>query len=89
MCYAFSPRRPSAIIVFKLKTAMTISMDDLVAAIPTLPTDKPLVFFCDKGIRALDALDILKEQGSTLEALFLDARVEFGGQDLPKVSQLD
>lgn len=34
---------------FKTKTAMVIPMDELVAAIPTLPSDKPLVFFCDRG----------------------------------------
>lgn len=73
---------------FRTKTAMTIPMDKLEAAISTLPTDKPLVFFCANGILSADAYDVLREKGSKLEAYYLEARVEFFKQPLPKVSPL-
>jgi len=71
---------------FKTKTAKVIPMDELEAAIPSLPTDKPIVFFCANGVRSADAYDVLKEKGSKLEAYYLEAVVAFGKHDLPKVT---
>lgn len=71
---------------FKGKTAMLIPMDEFETAIPTLPADKPLVFYCNNGARSMDAYDILQEKGSKLEAYFLEANVVFEKQALPKVA---
>jgi len=71
---------------FKGKTAMMIPMDEFETAIPKLPTDKPLIFYCNNGARAMDAYDILQEKGSKLEAYFLEARVEYAKQALPRVT---
>ncbi|MCU7929160.1 MAG: rhodanese-like domain-containing protein [Candidatus Thiodiazotropha sp. (ex Codakia rugifera)] len=67
------------------KTALWIPMDEFETAIPTLPADKPLVFYCNNGARSMDAYDILQEKGSKLEAYFLEASLEFAKQALPKV----
>ncbi len=71
---------------FKTKTAKVIPMDELEAAIPSLPTDKPIIFFCANGVRSADAYDVLKEKGSKLEAYYLEAVVVFGKKDLPQVT---
>ncbi len=74
---------------FKGGTAYTITVDQLQAAIPELPTDKPLIFFCSTGGRSIDAYEVLKENGSKLEAYYLDANVEFSGQKLPRITAHD
>lgn len=60
-----------------IKGAVNIPVDDLDAKVATLPTDKPVVFFCATGARSGEAYDTVKAARADVKAFFLDANIKF------------
>lgn len=58
-----------------IKGAINIPINQLEKRVDTLPTDKPIVFFCATGGRASEAYDTVKLLRSDVQAYFLDAQV--------------
>ena len=57
--------------------AVMMSVDEVEESVASLPTDKPIVFFCATGARSGEAYDIVKMQRDDLKIFFLDANVAF------------
>ena len=62
-----------------LKGAQSLPINDLEKQVGTLPTDKPVVFFCSTGARAGEAYDTVKLLRAEVQAHFLDAGIKFAG----------
>ena len=62
-----------------VKGALNLPINDLEKQVNTLPTDKPVVFFCSTGARAGEAYDTVKLLRAEVPAHFLDAGVKFSG----------
>ena len=59
-----------------IKGAINLPVDDLDNKLDTLPTDKPVVFFCATGARSGEAYDTVKAARKDVKAYFLDANVK-------------
>jgi len=70
--------------------AVILTVDEVEENVDTLPTDKPIVFFCSTGARSGEAYDIVKMKRDDLKVYFLDANVAFN-QDgsVPKATPPD
>ena len=62
-----------------IKGAQSLPINDLEKQVGTLPTDKPVVFFCSTGARAGEAYDTVKLLRGEVQAYFLDAGIKFSG----------
>ena len=62
-----------------IKGAQSLPINDLEKQVGTLPTDKPVVFFCSTGARAGEAYDTVKLLRAEVQAHFLDAGIKFAG----------
>ncbi|SDG72962.1 rhodanese-like domain-containing protein [Propionivibrio dicarboxylicus] len=60
-----------------IKGAVNIPVDDLDAKVASLPTDKPVIFFCATGARSGEAYDTVKAARADVKAFFLDANIKF------------
>jgi protein tyrosine phosphatase (PTP) superfamily phosphohydrolase (DUF442 family) len=67
-------------------TARVLPVDRIEDEIESLPTDKPIVFFCSTGARSGEAYDMVRMVRDDLELYFLEAAVEFKKQEYPVVS---
>ena len=61
-----------------IKGAVSIPMNDLEKALPTLPRDKPVVFICGTGARSGEAYDTVKMLAGDIQAWFIDGDIKFG-----------
>ncbi len=68
-------RSPTEHATATISGAVNIPIDDLDKKIDELPTDKPIVFFCNMGGTSGEAYDMLKEFRPELEAYFLSAEL--------------
>lgn len=59
------------------KGAVSIPIDQLEKNIATLPTDKPIVFFCGGGARAGEAYDMVKVIKPEMKTYFINADTKF------------
>ena len=60
------------------KTAVNIPTDELEKQIPTLPSDKPIVFVCNTGARSGEAFYMLQDIRPELKKVyFLEAEVVY------------
>ncbi len=57
--------------------AVVIPVTELGKKLASLPTDRPVVFFCSTGGRAGEAYDIVTMLGDGISGFFLDAEVTF------------
>jgi rhodanese-related sulfurtransferase len=61
-----------------LKAAVNIPVDELEATVTTLPTDKPLVFFCSTGARSGESYYMIKDLRPELkDVYYVDGELEF------------
>ena len=61
-----------------LKAAVNIPVDELEATVKTLPTDKPLVFFCSTGARSGESYYMIKDLRPELkDVYYVDGELEF------------
>lgn len=67
-------------------TARVLPVDQVEDEIESLPTDKPIVFFCSTGARSGEAYDMVRMVRDDLKLYFLEASVEFKNQEYPVVS---
>jgi rhodanese-related sulfurtransferase len=70
-------RDPEEFAKGSLKNAVNIPVNTLDKKIATLPTDKPIIFFCTTGARGGEAYDMVKLLRPELNVYFLDAAVKF------------
>jgi rhodanese-related sulfurtransferase len=57
--------------------AVVLSVDDVEDQMESLPSDKPIVFFCSTGARSGEAYDLVRMKRNDLSLYFLDAEVTF------------
>lgn len=69
--------------------AKVIPIAEFETKVADLPTDKPIILFCNTGARAGEAYDLVRMQNKNLRVYFLDANLSFNKQSLPKVMPLD
>ncbi len=62
-----------------IKGAVNLPINELEKKIASLPTDKPVVFFCGSGARSGEAYDTVKMLRAEVTAYFLDADAKFNG----------
>ncbi len=67
-------------------TARVLPVDQVEDEIESLPTDKPIVFFCSTGARSGEAYDMVRMVRDDLKLYFLEAAVEFKKQEYPNVT---
>jgi rhodanese-related sulfurtransferase len=70
-------RDPEEFATGSLKNAVNIPVNTLDKKIGTLPTDKPIIFFCTTGARGGEAYDIVQLLRPELKVYFLNAAVKF------------
>jgi len=70
-------RDPEEFATGSLPTAVHMTVDDVEENVATLPSDKPIVFFCSTGARSGEAYDIVKPEREDLKLYFLNATMEF------------
>lgn len=70
-------RDPEEFAKGSLKNAVNIPVNTLDKKIATLPTDKPIIFFCTTGARGGEAYDMVKLLRPELNVYYLDAAVKF------------
>lgn len=70
-------REPAVYKQGSFKTAVNIPIDVLEKKIDSLPSDKPIVFFCNSGGLAGEAYDMVKMLAGDLKVYFLEAEVGF------------
>jgi rhodanese-related sulfurtransferase len=70
-------RDPEEFATGSFKNAVNIPVNTLDKKIATLPTDKPIIFFCTTGARGGEAYDIVQLLRPELKVYFLDAAVKF------------
>ena len=63
-------RDPDEFAAGALKTAVNIPTDQLEKKIPTLPTDKPIVFVCSTGARSGEAYYMVQDLRPSLKSVF-------------------
>ena len=69
-------RDPEEFAKGSLKNAVNIPINTLDKKIATLPTDKPIIFFCSTGARGGEAYDMIQLLRPELKVYFLDAAVK-------------
>jgi rhodanese-related sulfurtransferase len=69
-------REPREVAGGMIKGAVSLPMNDLEKKVGTLPTDKPVVFYCSTGARSGEAYDTVKLLRDEVKAHFLDADVK-------------
>lgn len=70
-------RDPEEFATGSFKNAVNIPVNTLDKKIGTLPTDKPIIFFCTTGARGGEAYDMVQLLRPELKVYFLDAAVKF------------
>jgi rhodanese-related sulfurtransferase len=70
-----------------IKGAISLPINQLEKKVETLPTDKPVVFFCGTGGRAGEAYDTVKLLRPEVNAYFLDADVQFNPDGSYKITK--
>jgi rhodanese-related sulfurtransferase len=70
-------RDPDVFAAGTFKGAINIPVNTLAKKIETLPTDKPIVFFCGDGGRSSEAVDMLKLVKPSIKAYFPNAIIQF------------
>jgi len=70
-------RDPEEFKTGSLPTAIHMTVDDVEENVASLPSDKPIVFFCSTGARSGEAYDIVKPEREGLKLYFLNATMEF------------
>lgn len=70
-----------------IKGAQNLPINDLEKQVGTLPTNKPVVFFCSTGARAGEAYDTIKLLRGEVQAYFLDAGIKFSGDGAYTMTQ--
>ncbi|BAV34423.1 sulfurtransferase [Sulfuricaulis limicola] len=70
-------RDPAEFATGSFKNAVNIPVNTLDKKIGTLPTDKPIIFFCTTGARGGEAYDMVKLLRPELKVYFLNAAVKF------------
>ena len=70
-----------------IKGAQNLPINDLEKQVGTLPTNKPVVFFCSTGARAGEAYDTVKLLRGEVQAYFLDAGIKFSGDGAYTMTQ--
>jgi rhodanese-related sulfurtransferase len=70
-------RDPEEFATGSFKNAVNIPVNTLDKKIATLPTDKPIIFFCTTGARGGEAYDMVQLLRPELKVYFLDAAVKF------------
>lgn len=70
-------RDPEEFATGSLPTAIHMTVDDVEEKVASLPSDKPIVFFCSTGARSGEAYDIVKPEREELKLYFLNATMEF------------
>ena len=69
--------------------ARVIPVEEMNDAIPNLPNDKPIIFFCSTGARAGEAYDFLMMKRGDVEAYFLEAEIAFKHKAYPEVTAIE
>lgn len=70
-----------------IKGAASIPIGQLEKKVETLPTDRPVIFFCGTGGRAGEAYDTVKLLRPEVNAYFLDADVQFNPDGSYKITK--
>jgi rhodanese-related sulfurtransferase len=70
-------RDPAEFATGSFKNAINIPVDTLSKNIGTLPTDKPIIFFCSTGARSGEAYDVVQLLRPELKAYFFNGKVKF------------
>lgn len=68
-----------------IKGATNIPINQLEKQLASLPTDKPIIFFCTTGGRASEAYDTVKMLRPELVVHFLDAQVQIRPDGSPNI----
>ncbi len=69
--------------------ARVIPVEKLEAEIPSLPNDKPIIFFCSTGARSGEAYYFMMIKINDVEAYFLEAAVSFQKKEFPVVTEVE
>lgn len=72
-------RDPAEFKAGSLPNAVNIPIDDLEKKVESLPTNKPIVFFCNTGGMSGEAYDIATMFRKDLQAYFVEAVITFKG----------
>ena len=70
-------RDPEEFAAGTFKGAINIPVNTLEKKFETLPTDKPIVFFCGAGGRGGEAVDMVKLFKPSIKTYFLNANIQF------------
>ena len=70
-----------------IKGASNVPINQLEKKVDSLPTDKPVLFFCGTGGRAGEAYDTVKLLRPEVNAYFLDADVQFNPDGSYKITK--
>lgn len=68
-----------------IKGAINIPINQLEKQLASLPSDKPIIFFCATGGRASEAYDTVKSLRPELVVHFLDAQVQILPDGSPNI----
>ncbi len=68
-----------------IKGASNIPINQLEKQLASLPTDKPIIFFCATGGRASEAYDTVKMLRPEMTVHFLDAQVQIRPDGSPNI----
>jgi len=68
-----------------IKGATNLPINQLEKQLASLPTDKPIIFFCSTGGRASEAYDTVKMLKPEMVVHFLDAQVQIRPDGSPNI----
>jgi rhodanese-related sulfurtransferase len=81
-------RDPDEYAAGSFKTAVNIPTDELEKKIPTLPTDKPIVFVCNTGSRSGEAYYMVQDIRPELkEVYYLEAETVYNKDGSVKITK--
>jgi rhodanese-related sulfurtransferase len=81
-------RDPDEYAAGSFKTAVNIPTDELEKKIPTLPSDKPIVFVCNTGARSGEAFYMLQDIRPELkEVYYLEAETTYNKDGSVKITR--
>lgn len=69
-------RDPKEVAAGTIKGSVNLPMNELEKKVGTLPSDKPVVFYCSTGARSGEAYDTVKLLRDEVKAYFLDADIK-------------
>lgn len=75
--YLIDVREPQEYATGTFKSAINMPINNLDKNIDSLPTDKPIIFFCGAGGRSGEAHDMVKLYKPTIKTVFLDAEIKW------------